>query len=468
MSSIAVFTSIHVNLNITNFLFCYRLRYYSVSSPVHEMTLDTNICAEQSSVQGTKDESPDLNASESKVSCSVEESFNGKTNENSPTDVRQANDQHTSSNCQNEQTDRDSEPNNEHSASARKRSLDEVAPNSEACNGASLDARLLRQLEYYLGDKNLRTDEFFNRIISDNPEGWLPFENILCCKRIIEMNVSIDDIKRVVANSNRVEFSEQGVRRKNNVRPPPLQSKRSRSSPVIQDVNMEELHKAGLFLILSGVPSGTEFMTLKTALTNQMISKAPEVAGCQLPQNLPPVHFVSERNDDGHCYVYLTPFQNDRELIATIPSFIFNDAEITVSVIEKEEDALVALNKLPRSIYNKRQSLLRKDMNNMKTINEQKPVTIAGCTFNNAEHLKVCLHEILYCFDLDSQINTKTDKLIRELLSQLNDERLQSYNFTKIVIGEDRDERVFVGVKENNERVNLPILTALRLFLRRN
>ena len=45
-------------------------------------------------------------------------------------------------------------------------------------------AELKKQVEYYLSDKNLTTDKFFNEKIKESAEGWIDLTSILACNKI--------------------------------------------------------------------------------------------------------------------------------------------------------------------------------------------------------------------------------------------------------------------------------------------
>ena len=75
-----------------------------------------------------------------------------------------------------------------------------------------------RQIEYYLSDLNLETDEFFQKIISNEKEGYLDLEYIMQCNKVKkagwDKNVIIESIK----DSELVELNPEKtkIRRKGN------------------------------------------------------------------------------------------------------------------------------------------------------------------------------------------------------------------------------------------------------------
>ena len=85
-----------------------------------------------------------------------------------------------------------------------------------------------KQIEYYLSDMNLETDEFFYKVISNEKEGYLDLEYIMQCNKVKkagwDKNMIIDSIK----DSELIELNEQKtkIRRKGNKPLPELNEKK--------------------------------------------------------------------------------------------------------------------------------------------------------------------------------------------------------------------------------------------------
>jgi len=52
------------------------------------------------------------------------------------------------------------------------------------------NSKILKQMEYYLGDVNLARDKFFRERIAENKEGWIDMKHFLNCNNIKAMKVS--------------------------------------------------------------------------------------------------------------------------------------------------------------------------------------------------------------------------------------------------------------------------------------
>lgn len=91
---------------------------------------------------------------------------------------------------------------------------------------------LMVQIEYYLGDINLSRDKFFREQIQTEKDGWVPIKHFLNCNKVKQLNVSAEDIAAAVANSDKLEVSEDknSVRRKGNEALPELASAKKRDA----------------------------------------------------------------------------------------------------------------------------------------------------------------------------------------------------------------------------------------------
>ena len=85
-----------------------------------------------------------------------------------------------------------------------------------------------KQIEYYLSDMNLETDEFFYKVISNEKEGYLDLEYIMQCNKVKkagwDKKMIIDSIK----DSELIELNDQKtkIRRKGNKPLPELNEKK--------------------------------------------------------------------------------------------------------------------------------------------------------------------------------------------------------------------------------------------------
>jgi len=83
---------------------------------------------------------------------------------------------------------------------------------STSTMSASQIADLKKQVEYYLSDKNLAVDKFFNEKLQEAKDGWLDLSHILACNKIKSMKLKNGDadIVNAVKDSKEVEVDESG------------------------------------------------------------------------------------------------------------------------------------------------------------------------------------------------------------------------------------------------------------------
>ena len=84
------------------------------------------------------------------------------------------------------------------------------------------------QIEYYLSDSNLESDEFFHNLISKEKEGYLDLEYIMQCNKIKKAGWTKEQIIESIADSDKVEANtdKTKIRRKDNKPLPPLDEKK--------------------------------------------------------------------------------------------------------------------------------------------------------------------------------------------------------------------------------------------------
>lgn len=76
---------------------------------------------------------------------------------------------------------------------------------------AAKQAEIKKQVEYYLSDKNLAQDKFFNEKASAEG-GWIDVKDILNCNKIKQMKATADSIVAALKNSTEVEVDAAGKR----------------------------------------------------------------------------------------------------------------------------------------------------------------------------------------------------------------------------------------------------------------
>ena len=57
----------------------------------------------------------------------------------------------------------------------------------------SSDAIIKKQIEYYMSDGNLLTDNFFRRLIQADDEGWVWIGHFLNCNKVKKLGITKAD-----------------------------------------------------------------------------------------------------------------------------------------------------------------------------------------------------------------------------------------------------------------------------------
>uniref|UniRef100_A0A7N0UH25 HTH La-type RNA-binding domain-containing protein n=1 Tax=Kalanchoe fedtschenkoi TaxID=63787 RepID=A0A7N0UH25_KALFE len=75
-----------------------------------------------------------------------------------------------------------------------------------------LKTRILKQIEYYFSDENLKTDNFLINLMDD--QGWVPISKIAEFNRVKRMNVEISTIRDALQSSENVEVQGDKIRKR--------------------------------------------------------------------------------------------------------------------------------------------------------------------------------------------------------------------------------------------------------------
>ena len=85
-------------------------------------------------------------------------------------------------------------------------------------------AEIKKQIEYYLSDKNLQSDDFFReKIVSAKETGYIDLKLFLNCNKVKNMGIDVQDIVDACNDSESVQISKDKkmIRRMKNKELPP-------------------------------------------------------------------------------------------------------------------------------------------------------------------------------------------------------------------------------------------------------
>merc|ERR1712166_927766 len=82
-----------------------------------------------------------------------------------------------------------------------------------------LDAKIVKQVEYYFSDANLKRDHFFQKEILKDPEGYISMEVLLRCNKLKQLTEDAQVVENALKASEAVSVSEDAskVKKKGDV-----------------------------------------------------------------------------------------------------------------------------------------------------------------------------------------------------------------------------------------------------------
>lgn len=109
-------------------------------------------------------------------------------------------------------------------------------PNSPKPISAGTKAKLVKQVEFYLSDANLRRDLFFKDLLSKDE--FVPLDVFLNCKRIKQITSNIEDLKESLKQSENLQINEESSSVKRNE---PVDFEKLDSAPPLPSVFVAHL-----------------------------------------------------------------------------------------------------------------------------------------------------------------------------------------------------------------------------------
>ncbi|XP_058743130.1 la-related protein 1A [Vicia villosa] len=114
-------------------------------------------------------------------------------------------------------------------------------PQPPAPETLSLEARILKQIEYYFSDENLKDDPYLIGVMDD--QGWVPISTVAGFKRVKRMSTDIPFIVDVLQSSDNVEVQGDKIRNRNNWSKW-IQASSGNSESSVTEVQLDQLIEA--------------------------------------------------------------------------------------------------------------------------------------------------------------------------------------------------------------------------------
>ncbi|KAH8583617.1 La domain fused to two RRMs [Cryptosporidium sp. chipmunk genotype I] len=254
---------------------------------------------------------------------------------------------------------------------------------------------LIKQLEYYFSDENLKTDSFFQNTMRSDPKNRLLVSYLLNCSKVKNLGITKEEEIIDVLKGHEmifVEFNQDGKAMiKLNKNLPNLEPKKKTKEK--NSVIGKDLHAGGCILKIINLPETVSWSCVKDSIKEKLNELQPE------SQNL--IRYVSQTTQDGTCFVLLKPFKNDQLLVKGM-ELTFREENIPVSLVNQDEARKIIHSVFPKHIQKERE----KELNKQKMAFITMPIIVGGQTFASIEHLRRCIKEVLE----QSEVNTVFEK----------------------------------------------------------
>jgi len=320
-------------------------------------------------------------------------------------------------------------------------------------------AKVKRQVEYYFSNENLQYDRFFNPIIKNNPEGWLPVANILSCKKIQALNAGCSDIVAALEDSElEVKELESGwsVRRLSAI--PELKDRPERQEKPKNYRRVHDIHCAGCVIKINNIPEEASWQTVKEKIISSIPAIPPnpqsqaDIDAGKTPFIPKAIQFISNPSPQGTSFAFASVFPDDRNFFMNFPKLEINGAEIQVSLATELDEINKFCDKLPQAIKKRRE----REIERQRRLINSRPIIVEGFEFSSIDHLKKCLKEILTELPAGKTVNSKTQTVLQGLLAYHPNGKTKMENCVAMKVdivenegGQGKPTRCFFVVKED-------------------
>ena len=315
------------------------------------------------------------------------------------------------------------------------------------------DNKILKQLEYYLSDKNLSFDIFFHNLISSSPDGFIEVDNFLNCNKIKEIkDITKEKIISIIKKSDELELNSDStkVRRKNN-KPLPELSLLNRK----QRREIEKYQHKNKYIIILLIKSEKETEENWKNIENKFKELNPELN----------IKYSRFEKNIGHIAIEDV---NNKEKINFIKSFELNNIKYSIEFCEGNNLYNFWLehgNHLDYCLNNEKKN---KNNNNNQKKNKNKystklnqPLVLGDTIFNDISEIKGRHRKILSSTSGDELyiLNDSDKKFILDLIKyhQDKDEILKKYEKCEKIGIMKKDphnySKFFFGVDKDNNKV---------------
>ena len=323
------------------------------------------------------------------------------------------------------------------------------------------------QVEYYLGDNNLKQDQFFHNKISENANGYLDLELLLKCNKIKNAGWSKEDLIEGIKLSDELELDSKNekVRRKDNKPLPELVLlSKKRPKPEKEEEEEEKKREPVVLMFESEEDSKSNWRDI----CNSFKAENPDL------------NVIYSRFKDKLGHIVVLP-DSDEE-IKFKDNFTYDDVEYKVKKCVGEdlinfykdhgkhyEDCVAMHNRKNKKGKGKKDSKNKnknknkkekeKEETEKKDPNEknilQKEVALGDEKFSDISVIKTKARKIITDTKDGEKLKEKDQKFILDLLKYHHNCEEKSKNLDYITVGKPENydsSRCFIIVNKKNEK----------------
>ena len=318
------------------------------------------------------------------------------------------------------------------------------------------------QVEYYLGDNNLKQDQFFHNKISENANGYLDLELLLKCNKIKNAGWSKEDLIEGIKLSDELELDSKNekVRRKDNKPLPELVLLSKKRPKPEKEEEKEEKEREPIVLMFESEKEST--------------SKWKDVCQAFRDEN-PDLNVIYSRFKDQLGHIVVIPDSDDD--IKFKDKFSYDEVEYKVKKCEgddlinfykdhgKHYEDCVAMKKRRnkkgkgKKESNKGKNKKEKKETEKKDTNEKNvlktEVTLGDEKFSDVSLIKAKARKIITDTKDGEKLKEKQQKFILDLLKyhQHYEEKCKDLDYITVGKPENYDSsRCFIAVNKKNEK----------------
>mmetsp|Transcript_43387 Transcript_43387/g.49906 ORF Transcript_43387/g.49906 Transcript_43387/m.49906 type:complete len:332 (+) Transcript_43387:119-1114(+) len=312
--------------------------------------------------------------------------------------------------------------------------------------GKSESQILREQVEFYLGDDNLKSDNFFRERITEGTDGYFNIDFILKCNKVKKLTTKAADIVAACKTSTLVECNEADstIRRKDNREVPAFEEKKRRGASGAGRKAKKES------VILATKPTNTEAEITWKGIKEAFNEKFPDMELEYTRYN--------ETNKEGHISIYT---QQDTAFEEVFKGVKVGEQEVEIYRMTKTDmqkffnDHGGHYEKCTAKIKRARKRTEQKEAEETRKARESRKFKLGEKEFKNMIALRTHFKLILNRTKDDEEIEDPNKTYLMELLKYHPKHETKTKDFKAFTVGihpEHPESRCFFVVKTDDSK----------------